>query len=243
MDFRRAMLALCVSGFASGCSVDSPPDRFAGSGRMIALSGAAAGAAGACFSCHGLDGGGNGAGVPRIAGLDRGYLVHQMEAYADGRRINPSMRWISGQLTNDQRLAVSSYYANLPAPERTGGPAGDPSIYFTGDPERDLPACATCHGVDGLGVGAANPPLAGQPAPYLAQQLEAWRRGERRSDPANAMLAISRKLTPAEIAAVSAFAASLPQRAQRPERPAASQTERRFDPRNDASGRRPREAG
>ena len=55
-------------------------------------------------------------------------------------------------------------------------------------------------GANGEGEGYANPPLAGQPAAYLAEQLERWRYAERRTDPGHVMLQISQRLTPPEAA-------------------------------------------
>lgn len=226
---------------ASAAAACSPPhadvpEQFGTSGELIAMSGAGAGSENACFTCHGLDGGGDGAGVPRLAGLDAGYLQHQMEAFADGRRKNPSMRWIARQLSASERLMVSQYYAGLewdpPAPAR---PPSAPALFLAGDPSRDIPPCASCHGVDGLGIGSGIPPLAGQPRLYLAEQLHAWRRGERRSDPDDVMLEIARSLTPEEIRHVAAFASRLPAGGERPESAEGFPSARHFDPRNDAS--------
>src|SRR3546814_2076181 len=89
-----------------------------------------------------------------------------------------------------------------------------PPIYVKGDPSRGLLPCADCHGPKGEGLGPANPALAGQPAVYLAAQLRAWRRGERRNDPGNVMTGISLRLIPSEIVRVAAYAASLPGRSE-----------------------------
>src|SRR3546814_1471252 len=82
-------------------------------------------------------------------------------------------------------------------------------IYVKGDPSRRLLPCADCHGPEGEGVGPANPALAGQPAAYLAAQLRAWRRGERRNDPGNVMTVFRLRLTAREIDPVAAHAASM----------------------------------
>src|SRR3546814_7989601 len=71
-------------------------------------------------------------------------------------------------------------------------------------PARGLLPCADCHGPKGEGLGPANPALAGQPAVYLAAQLRAWRRGERRNDPGNVMTGLSLRLIPSEIERVAA---------------------------------------
>ena len=237
MDVRN-LLWPAVACAAAACAPPpgDVPDPFAASGELIAMSGAAAGGSNACFTCHGIGGGGNGAGVPRLADLNAGYIQHQMEAFTDGRRHNPEMRWIAQQLSVRERLLVSGYYANLewnpPAPARAPPP---PEIFVAGDPARGLPACAACHGFDGLGIGQGIPPLAGQPRQYLAQQLESWRRGQRRSDPDDVMLEIARALTPEEIRALAAYASQLPGGAARPGSREAFPSIRRYDPRSDAS--------
>lgn len=223
----------------AGCTnaTDISAERFEETGEMVAMSGGNAGAANACFTCHGLDGGGDGAGTPRLAGLDPGYLDRQLQSFADGRRRHPRMEWIASRLGPSDRLAVSNFYHAMAFRPGQPKPGGDvPALYIAGDARRGLPSCASCHGLDGAGVGLGNPPLAGQPAPYLAAQLHAWRDSSRRSDPGNMMLTISQRLTPAEVEALAAYAARLPGDPPGPESPEASRAAHRDDPRNDASG-------
>ena len=242
----RWWLSASLACALAGCSATEPTsaDRFTGNGHVIALSGGDGGADAACFTCHGLDGLGNGAGAPRLAGLNLGYLDRQLEAYASGRRSHPEMEAIAKRLDPAHRHRVSSYYAALPyvpaSPLVPPPPA--PALYVTGDPSRGLPACAACHGLAGQGIGPANPPLGGQPAAYLAEELEKWRLSKRRNDPGNVMLRISQLLTPSEIAALSAYSAALPGGPPRPVSPAAFLEARRGDPRNDASAPPPRAA-
>lgn len=217
---------------------------FAATGELIAFSGTGAGAANACFTCHGLEGRGNGAGAPRLAGLDVGYLERQLRAYADGRRQHPQMAWIAGRLTQSEHLAVADYYARMPYRSASTMPSGPaPALYTRGDPARDLPACATCHGALGEGVGPTNPAIGGQPAGYLAEQMHQWRKARRRTDPGNVMLHISRRLTEQEIASLADYAARLPGDLRRPVSQAASPATRRDGPRSDASAPPPRAAG
>ena len=175
------------------------------------MSGGGSGAENACFTCHGLDGGGNGAGTPRLAGLGIGYLDRQIEGYANGLRKHPEMEYIARRLDFAERHAVAAYYSAM-SPPADGSRAELPPepLFYSGDTSRGIPACAVCHGVDGAGVGAGNPPLAGQPAAYLEAQLHAWRDSKRRNDPGNLMLIISQRLTEEEIRSLSAYAASLP---------------------------------
>lgn len=213
-------------------------ERFVAAGELVALSGAAAGAANACFTCHGLRGEGDGAFSPRLAGLDAGYLERQLIAYADGRRDHPQMGYIAENLTPLERRAVSLHYAAMPEPRsnRRSGSRAAQRLYHAGDPQRGLASCASCHGERGEGIGPANPPLAGQPAGYVAAQLDRWRHSKRRSDPDGAMLRISQLLSPAESAALGVYAAALPGGPPSPESLGASPEARRGDPRSGASG-------
>lgn len=229
-----------AAGVLWGCGAAQPAaDPFTSSGHLIALSGGDSGAVNACFTCHGLDGRGNGAGAPRLAALDVGYLMRQLDDYARGRRQHKEMQAIAVRLDERDRQAVAAYYAGLPFTP-VEPPAVPPNeLYTAGDAARGLAACSSCHGRDGEGIGPANPPLGGQPAAYLAEQLRKWQRSERRNDPDNLMLAISRRLTTAEISSVAAHAAALPG-APRPAPRAASRAGHRAGPRNDASAPRRR---
>ncbi len=224
------VLALAACGVA-----DAGPGHFTADGEVIVMGGGDGGVAHACFSCHGLDGGGDGALAPRLAGLDPGYLHRQLDDYASGRRAHKAMRTIAGRLSPDGRARVSAYYAGMAfVPRGASSPdALGAALYNQGDASRGLASCASCHGVDGAGVGPGNPPLAGQSAAYISDQLDAWRDGRRHNDPLGEMGAISRLLTPDEVRAVSRHAASL-SGAGDPRR-AASLPARRGDPRNDAS--------
>lgn len=200
----------------SACGeLQSPDGRnyYTSTGELIALSGGDAGAANACHTCHGLAGEGDGAGTPRLSGMPFGYLVKQLEDFADGRRRHPEMRQIALRLDPGERQAVARWYAQRDIPETVAsdGAASQAavSIWTTGDADRGIPPCAACHGLLGEGLGAANPPLFGQPPAYLEGQLSQWRTGKRQSGSGDVMLLVSRHLTAREIADVSAYAARL----------------------------------
>jgi len=169
------------------------------------MSGGAGGAANACFSCHGLDGAGDGVSTPRLAGLEAGYLLKQMEDYASGVRPDSVMTPVSKALDDKARQAVAAYYAGLAPPVGRVDPIAVPALWSQGDAQRGLQPCAACHGAAGEGVGAGQPALAGQPSAYLVDQLERWRHAKRRNDARSAMTEIARGLTPEEVAAISAW--------------------------------------
>ncbi|APR53875.1 hypothetical protein BRX40_16975 [Sphingomonas koreensis] len=244
MDVRVFSLLVTIALGGCGTVERGSADRFTSSGELLAVSGGDAGARNACVTCHGIDGRGNGAGTPRLAGLDRGYMAGQLEAYSSGRRRHPEMEWIARKLTPAQQDAVSAYYAAMPyraATQPIRGTMAARALYHRGDRARGLAACASCHGARGEGVGAANPPLAGQPAAYLSHQLDQWRQGARRNDPEGSMQRISRALSPREAAALAAYASLLPGDPPHRVSPATSREARRVDPRNGASAQ-PRHA-
>lgn len=68
-------------------------------------------------------------------------------------------------------------------------------------------ACIECHGMNGIGVEAKFPNLAGQKEMYLFAQLRAFRERKRRSPVMNLM---ARPLSDADMANLAAYYSSLP---------------------------------
>lgn len=201
----RALLIPGLIAFAAACSpqTNETGERFTANGQVIAMGGGDGGAANACFSCHGLDGAGDGVSAPRLAGLDVGHLQKQLEDYAGGLRRDNAMTAIAKRLDDADRRAVAAWYASLPLPPGPAvAPGPAPAAYRT--------RCAVCHGAGGEGIGAANPALAGQPAAYTIDQLRRWRSGERRNDPRGVMSAAAAALTAAETRAIAAWLETAP---------------------------------
>lgn len=193
-------------------------------GAAIAKEGA--GGAPACQSCHGAAGEGNAqAGFPRLASLGARYMVRQLDAFAEGTRVSAIMMPIAKAMSVADRAAVSAYYAALPVPAAPAAalpaapasgraaPAADLigiTLATRGRWADKLPACEQCHGPDGRGVGQDFPALVGQSAPYLSNQLKAWKAGTRPPGPMGLMAVVARKLSEAEVRAVADYYASLP---------------------------------
>ena len=74
--------------------------------------------------------------------------------------------------------------------------------------------CAACHGANGVSVSDTIPNLAGQRAAYIEAQLKAFKDGARKApaptSPIATMAAIATQLSPANMADVAAYFASLP---------------------------------
>lgn len=73
--------------------------------------------------------------------------------------------------------------------------------------------CSACHGANGVSVSDTIPNLAGQRAAYIENQLKAFKDGTRKppsaANPAAIMSAMAAQLSPAQIADVAAYYASL----------------------------------
>lgn len=205
---------LSVSVVMMACALSALRPAVAATGADIAA-GIGAHKVTPCGTCHGNHGQGNAdAGFPRLAGLNAGYLRQRLQAFASARPQNPVMTPIAKALTPAEIQAVTDYYASLPPPARpsqSGNPLSDrgQAIARRGIWQKAVPGCEQCHGPDGIGVGKAFPPLAGQSAAYIANQLHAWKQGQRPPGRLGLMPAIASKLSDAEIDAVAAYFASL----------------------------------
>ena len=208
---RLSLTALLVTA-TTACQM--PPSQtdaaLTETGELVALSGGGSGAANACFTCHGIEGQGDGVSVPRLAGLDAGYLQKQMEDYAADIRHHDVMSTIARRMDADSRRDVALYYASLPAPAVTGPARPMPAVWSQGDPAREVPACSTCHGMNGEGVGPGNPAVSGQPAAYTIDQLMRWKRAERRNDPRSVMTLAVADLSPKEVSAIALWLETQP---------------------------------
>ncbi|MDO8720215.1 MAG: c-type cytochrome [Polaromonas sp.] len=168
----------------------------------------------ACIGCHGAKGEGI-ATFPRLAGTGQVYLQAQLDAFGNGSRKNAIMQPIAQQLTAAQRTEVAQYFSQLPAPFLAADPAqplpADVGAWLAtrGRWSDNVPACVQCHGPGGRGVGPQFPPLAGLPAAYITEQLQAWKAGSRPPGPLALMTGIAQQLTEADIAAVAAYYANL----------------------------------
>ncbi|MEO8858689.1 MAG: c-type cytochrome [Burkholderiaceae bacterium] len=178
-------------------------------GRKIAMEGAGS-AVPACATCHGANGEGSGA-FPHLAGTGQAYLQAQLGAFANGSRKNAVMQPIAKALSDAQRSAVAQHYSSLAAQQKGVDPAqlapaqAGAWLATRGRWADQVPACAQCHGPGGNGVGTSFPPLAGLPAAYITEQLQAWKDGTRPPGPQGLMQTVAQKLTSADIQAISAY--------------------------------------
>lgn len=160
----------------------------------------------ACSACHGAAGEGSPDGqFPALAGENAAYLAKQIADFKAGRRVNEVMGPIAQALGEADVAAVTAHVAALPAPAPEGdGSKEGAQLATVGRWDIGVPPCESCHGREGRGAGAGFPALAGQKAPYIVAQFEAWRSGTRHNDPLGLMKSVADHLSEAEVAAVAA---------------------------------------
>ena len=93
-------------------------------------------------------------------------------------------------------LALAAALAATPLPASADAAAGRGKAQM----------CTPCHGANGLAVAPNTPHLAGQPEPYLAEQLKAYRSGKRAHE---VMGVVAKPLTDVDIADLAAWFASI----------------------------------
>lgn len=88
----------------------------AAAGQKLWRGGDAANGVPACAGCHGPAGGGIPAQYPRLAGQYAEYLVGQLTAFREGKRVNDPngmMRGVAARMNDGQIRAVAEYAAGL----------------------------------------------------------------------------------------------------------------------------------
>ena len=156
--------------------------------------------------------------VPKIAGQTGRYVVASLAAYRKGERKHPTMRAISGSLSDQDMADLGAYY------EQLGGASGDDKAR-TADPTMAAqpPAnvaklltqanCASCHGPNySKPIDPSYPKLAGQHADYLYFALKSYQVDHNNVvGRSNAiMMGMARPFTHPEIKAIAQYLASLP---------------------------------
>jgi cytochrome c553 len=175
----------------------------------------------ACAACHGDRGEGlqnKNEYYPRLAGKPAGYLYNQLVNFRDKRRELAIMNYMVAFLSDNYLLEIASYYAGLqpplvtpPARASAAVMAHGERLVREGDASRGLPSCASCHGAKLTGVEPAIPGLIGLHPPYIASQMGAWKAGKRHAMKPDCMREVADKLTPDDVAALTAWLVVQPQ--------------------------------
>ncbi len=129
--------------------------------------------AGSCLACHGSEGQGRNGAFPRLDIQSPQYLADALVAFRDGSRHSGTMMAAARRLTDTQISVLARAFGRAVPVEPSGESELGRRIANEGLPDRDIPACQSCHGPqrrDGY------PTIAGQPAHYLMTQLELFQK-------------------------------------------------------------------
>jgi cytochrome c553 len=171
-----------------------------------------------CGNCHGADGNSVSPNFPNLAAQTEPYIVEQLTSFRKHSRFDPAgfeyMWGLSRHLTDEQIKDLAAYFGSQKV-KSVAYPTGKPELrdagkaVFTGGvPEKNVPACATCHGPEGLG-NQQFPRIASQHADYLVKQLMVFQRTDER--PEGAIMKVIVHDLPAEnIEQVASYLESLP---------------------------------
>jgi cytochrome c553 len=218
MTFRPTLIAAAL---ASGAvlAAEPPPKGDVAKGQAVAMQGIAARGVPACATCHGPDGNSIGPANPKLAGQFPEYMTKQLMNFTAGKdnkpaeRPNPVMGAFAVALSPEQMRDVSAFYASQKLiPEKARNKSTielGQKIFRAGIADKNVPACAGCHGPAGAGVPIQYPVLGGQYAEYIEAQLKAFRSGERANDPNRMMRTTASRLSDLEIKAVADYIAGL----------------------------------
>lgn len=164
-----------------------------------------------CAACHTADGSRGIPTNPILQGQHADYLVKQLTEFKAGKRDNAVMKPMASTLSEDDMRNVAAFYESKAAKagqsKNKATVALGEKIWRGGIADRQVPACAGCHGPAGAGIPAQYARLAGQHAEYVSAELGLFRSGKRANSPQ--MATIAGRMNDAEIAAVSDYVEGL----------------------------------
>ena len=165
----------------------------------------------ACVSCHGEAGNSTITVNPKLAGQHEGYIVKQLNDFASPARVQAIMSTYAKAMTDEDKKNVGAYLA---AQAQKPGAAKNKDtvdlgkkIYRGGIAEKNVPACASCHGAGGAGVPVQYPRIGSQHQDYTVAQLDLFRTDARKNSPQ--MSTIAKRMSADEIKAVADYIAGL----------------------------------
>lgn len=139
-----------------------------------------------CASCHNDNGVTDNAEIPTIAGVGSFFLENQFAVFAEGARpcaaeafsdndADDHCALVSG-VSEDDRMALAEYYGEMPF--EPFAQDVDATLVEQGESIHSA-SCDRCHTASGAEPFDDAGILAGQPIPYLVEQLEDYKAGER----------------------------------------------------------------
>jgi cytochrome c553 len=164
-----------------------------------------------CQGCHGVDGNSYAPNWPNLAGQDHRYIIKQLQDFQSGARKNETMTSMAASLSKEDITDIAAYFSQQKLKTEAGkaNNAGR-KLYVAGNRYTKVPACASCHGPNGVGNGPGKiPRLAGQKVDYTVKQLQDFRASTRSNDRNSIMQNLASRLTDKEIQNVAAYLAGM----------------------------------
>lgn len=167
-----------------------------------------------CQGCHGEKGVSLDEMVPNLSGQYARYIAKELRNFQTGARTHQIMSALAATLNDAELMDISTYFASQKKMQGNGlgdNPVGK-KLFLKGDASRKIPACESCHGVNGKGRApniSSFPVIGGQHKEYLRAQLVNWRSGERSNSPDGMMNKFAHPLTDAEIEALADYLSGL----------------------------------
>lgn len=165
----------------------------------------------ACASCHGASGNSTIAANPKLAGQNAVYLHKQLVEFTTPQRQQPVMTTYAKMLSEEEKLNISAYLATQT--QKAGAAKNKDTvelgkkIYRAGIAEKNVPACASCHGPAGNGMPTRYPRIGGQHQDYTTAQLVAFKANGRKNSAE--MSTIAARMSDDEMKAVADYVAGL----------------------------------
>jgi cytochrome c553 len=162
-----------------------------------------------CVACHGEQGVSPAPENPHLAGQSGAAIYKQLNDYRTGSRTHQQMTDIAKALDETTLADIAAYYAAQPKrnpnPDTLAeSPPAIVRLVELGDPNRNIPPCASCHR-PGSGGPIETPILAEQGKEYMVRQLKLYASGERRNDVYGRMRIIAAQLTAGEIDGLATY--------------------------------------
>ena len=158
-----------------------------------------------CVACHGPNGNSTDPQYPILAAQTARYIFLELKDFKEGRRHDPQMDPMAGNLTPDDMLALGDYFS-----KQTKAPNGfnaDGGKVALGAKKSDEVLCTMCHGGGFLGQNEI-PRVAGQHYGYIKKQLADFKARRRTNDAGN-MTSVAGTLSDADIENLAQYIANL----------------------------------
>ncbi|CAN7242305.1 MULTISPECIES: c-type cytochrome [Duganella] len=209
---------LAVAGTASAAEEAKPAHAEAAAPKVDAAKGGSLFETGdnarglpACVSCHGAGGNSTISVNPKLAGQHEGYIYKELVNFTTADRNQPVMTTYAKMLTDEEKHNISAWLATQA--QKPGAAKNKDTvelgkkIYRGGIAEKNVPACASCHGAAGAGIPVQYPRIGGQHQDYTVAQLGLFKSGGRKNSAQ--MSTIAKRMSDEEMKAVADYVAGL----------------------------------